>query len=62
MSDVQCRELHIVFPENNKTLRELTERWNTLEPPEIEVVVQPAAEADVSAVVSEDVLYQSSKG
>ncbi|KAI0197904.1 hypothetical protein F4808DRAFT_473476 [Astrocystis sublimbata] len=40
----------ILFP-SNPQFSNLTSRWNTLEPPHIEVVVQPAQESDVATIV-----------
>jgi hypothetical protein len=41
----------IIGPED-PIFSNLTHRWNTVAPPEIELVVQPGAESDVSKIVS----------
>ncbi|XXG99621.1 hypothetical protein Hte_005962 [Hypoxylon texense] len=40
-----------IFLPSDPSWPEITERWNTLAPPDIEIAVQPAEESDVSKIV-----------
>lgn len=41
-----------IFLPSDPSWSEVTERWNTLAPPDIEIVVQPAEESEISKIVS----------
>jgi hypothetical protein len=41
-----------IFGPENPAFANVTHRWNTVAPPEIELVVQPGAESDISKIVS----------
>ena len=44
----------LIFGPDNSLYANATERWNTYDTPDAQVVVQPAAESDIAKIVSGD--------
>ena len=48
----QLSNTSLIFGPDNVLFPNATERWNTLDTPDVQLVVQPAAESDISKIVS----------